>query len=37
MTKFIKKIEKGKYIYFQCNKIKKGINGQCKFNTNNKQ
>ena len=31
MTKYSKKIEKGNYIYYECNKRKKGCKGKCKF------
>ena len=37
MTKYIKKIEKGNYIYFEYNKRKKGCNGKCKFKKNDKK
>ena len=30
-TKYSKKIEKGNYIYYECNKRKNGCKGKCKF------
>ena len=37
MTKYIKKIEKGNYIYFECSKRKKGCKRKCKFQIKEKK
>ena len=31
MTKYIRKIDKNNFIYFECNKRKKGCPGKCKY------
>ena len=35
-TKFLKKYEKGNFIYFECNKRRAGCKGKCKFNKSTK-
>jgi len=37
MTKYSKKIEKGNYIYYECNKRKNGCKRKCKYDKNKKK